>query len=427
MFFYIIPIGIIVVTTIVIVVARCGFKKRRLVRVEGYAEPGFKQVLRVFRKHHEQGLEAGSAFSVYYKGKKVVDLWGGYANVEAGDPWQQDTMSTFFSATKGVVALCIAVAVDRGYIDYDQKVADLWPEFGQNGKKDITVRQILNHEAGIPMTSQPLDLDVIKDNTKVGKIVASSVPLWKPGETHGYHSLNFGFVLSQIVQRVDPSHRTVGVFFREEIAKPFGIDFFIGLPKEDCCRVANIISPSPLYDMVKMLCISRYRKFALAMFNKNSLTSKVFRCNRNITSFQKMATDEFRSSEIPSVNGIGTARGLARLYAIMANGGEFEGKKLLKKETLQKIIAGRTKTRFDAIMLMDTQWCLGLHPHYNTVSKLKLDNVFGHNGFGGQGGFFDPVNNLSFAYVTTKLSPYAVGDDPRYSSLVDATYNSIHI
>ncbi|XP_070561915.1 beta-lactamase domain-containing protein 2-like isoform X1 [Ptychodera flava] len=355
-------------------------KQQRRVRIDGKAESAFQEVVRVFSEQHEQGVEVGSAFAVYYKGKKVVDMWGGYASIIPEEPWQQDTMSTFFSATKGVAALCIAVAVDRGYLDYDQKVAHYWPDFAQNGKEDITLRQILNHQAGVPMTQTAMDLEMLKDHDAVGEVVAASELLWKPGTAHGYHSLNYGFILSQVLQRADPEHRTMGVFFHEEIAKPFGIEFYMGLPKEEIPRVASLVPPKPLYSMLRMLFSSRYRNFMRAMFNKESIPSKVFRNNGKITTFPKMATTEFRCSEVPSVNGIGTARGLARLYAILANGGELDGKRLLSQEAVETIMTSCTEEKLDTVMMTKTKWCLGFHPHFNVISEVNLENVYGHKG-----------------------------------------------
>ncbi|XP_006819920.1 beta-lactamase domain-containing protein 2-like [Saccoglossus kowalevskii] len=415
------------VTTVVIILLSNIVTKKKPPRVDGHVDSGFEEVFREFRRCHEQNLDVGSAVAVYYKGKKVVDLWGGYADYEAEEPWQQNTMTMVFSATKGVAALCVAVAVDRGYLDYDQKVSHYWPDFAQNGKENITVRQVVCHEAGIPMTAEPLTFSMLEDQHALGETLASSKLLWEPGTKHGYHSVAYGLLLSQLIQRSDPKHRTIGEFFREEISKPYGIDFHIGLPKKEHYRVARILVPSPFtltLHLLQMLTSSRSYKFAMAMFNPRTLTSKVLRSTNHIVSLPKMNSLKFRSLEIPSLNGIGTASGLAKLYGIVANSGTL-GKTLLSEDTIELFTSKCTPVRMDQIIMLQTQWCLGLHPHFDTIPQLNLKGVYGHNGYGGQGTFFDKANNLSFAYVTTKLSAYGMGEDPRYVAMVTAIYSSI--
>ncbi|XP_077998648.1 beta-lactamase domain-containing protein 2-like [Glandiceps talaboti] len=415
---------LIAITAITVTFLPTLLRKQLPVRVDGSVEPGFEKVARVFRSNHEQGLEIGSAFSAYYKGKKVVDLWGGYANAEAEDPWQQDTMSMFYSVTKSVVALCIAVAVDRGHLDYDQKVAYYWPDFAQKGKENITLKQLVNHEAAIPVPSQTPNMQMVKDPDWLGKVLAASEPQWEPGTGSGYHVYTFGWLLSEVLRRADPKHRLVGQFFQDEIARPFGIDFFVGLPKEENYRVADIVAPS--IGIYQMLFYSKYRRVALQLLTQpDSLMARAMATDGVFGPPQRINTYSFRSLDIPAVNGFGTARGLAKLFGILANGGTFNGKKLLSKKWVDNF-AECTSPDIDLVTQMKSDgYCHGLLRHCSAPEGLNLDQVYGHYGHGGHSAFFDPEHNLAFSYQASLLSIFTYGEAPRYQRLIKALYDSV--
>ncbi|KAJ8049426.1 Beta-lactamase domain-containing protein 2 [Holothuria leucospilota] len=203
--------------------------------VFGTVAPGFEEVKVVFRENYEDNWdnrEAGSAFSVYYKGENVVDLWAGFADMEAKRLWKEDTMTVIFSTTKGLTALCAAMLADRGLIDFKKPVAHYWPEFAQHGKEKITVEQLLEHEAGLLATDSPLSYEILTNYTALDKILAETKPKWEPGTRHGYHGITFGPYVDAIVRRVDPEKRSIGKFFDEEVSKPFDIDAYIGAPLE---------------------------------------------------------------------------------------------------------------------------------------------------------------------------------------------------
>ncbi|XP_077864935.1 beta-lactamase domain-containing protein 2-like [Saccoglossus kowalevskii] len=334
-----------------------------------------------------EGLEAGSAFAVYYKGQKVVDLWGGYANCEAEEPWEEETMTMVYSCTKGVSAICIAVAVERGYLDYAQKVSHYWPEFAQNGKENITVKQLVNHEAGLPVLSQPVTIEILRDRELLLKVLAESVPLWEPGTTHGYHVISYGWLLSGLLQHADPKRRTIGQFFREEIAKPFVV-----------CRIDCVCMWTLISSVMCILCSQE----------------EVFNSYR------------YQSLESPGAGGIGTARGLAKLFGIIANRGEWNGKRLLSNDLVKKFTECNEE-RLDEVIHIKSSFSYGMYPHAEVKGGIpfSLDRIFGHNGHGGQGSFFDADHNLSFAYVTSKLSSFGHGGDERYMALVKSTYDCL--
>ena len=173
-------------------------------------------------------MKQGAACCIYYQGRKVVDFWGGQRS--PGHPWQEDTLGLTFSVTKGMAAAALVVAHSRGLFDLDAPVARYWPEFAQGGKDHITVRQLLTHQAGLISVDEPLTVEKLADHDRLAHILARQKPAWQPGTRHGYHTLTLGWYQSELLRRVDPHDRTIGQFFQDEIAKPLGVEFYIGLP-----------------------------------------------------------------------------------------------------------------------------------------------------------------------------------------------------
>ena len=213
----------------------------RTTDVGGDVDEGYGKVADAFRRNLGSGKEIGAAVAVYRDGHKVVDLWGGYRNGDTRAPWEQDTLVNVFSTTKGVASLAVAVAASRGLIDYDARVADYWPEFAQAGKAEVTVRQLLGHQAGLVAIKPPLTLADIADPEVLSARIAMQTPAWPPGTRQGYHAVTLGWYESELIRRVDPQKRTLGRFFSEEIAGPLELDFHIGLPASvDRNRVARL-------------------------------------------------------------------------------------------------------------------------------------------------------------------------------------------
>ncbi|XP_002734808.1 beta-lactamase domain-containing protein 2-like [Saccoglossus kowalevskii] len=394
------------------------------VRTDGKVDKWFDEVARVFREIHEEGLDSGSAFAVYYKGNKVVDLWGGYENVETGKQWKQNTMSMTFSVTKAMVALCMAVAVDRGYADYNQRVAHYWPEFSQQGKGNITIKHVLNHEAGIPMTTERMTFDIAKDHSHLAHILETAKPMWPAGTSSGFHFLTYGWLVDQVIRRVDPMHRSLGQFFHQEIAQPFDIDFYIGVPVNLHQHVADLQSTNTfeLFSLHPLL-QSLWSRTWKSLRYEDMASQTIIKGGDITWTIYKMNGEEYRSLEIPAFNGIGSARSIAKLFNILVNGGQYEGKTLVSPKTLINLTTCGEET-FDEIILDTAKWCNGMMSH-PVLQEIPMNRLIGHSGFGGQGAYFDLDNDLSFAYTTTTLSPSGFGRDKRYVSLLRATYNSI--
>ncbi|XP_038078603.1 beta-lactamase domain-containing protein 2-like [Patiria miniata] len=380
----------------------------------GTVQPGFEPVAKLFRENFENGVEyptGGSAFSVYYKGSKVVDIWGGYADSEAGRPWKEDTLTIVFSATKGMAALCMAVLVDRGHLDYDKTVASYWPEFAQNGKEKITVRTLLNHKAGLSEIGANVTL--LGDQDALGEFLARYAPEWQPGTAQKYHALSFGLYASQLLRRADPKHRTLGQFFKEEIAQPFGIDFHIGLPLELYHRYPRL-SWASAYMWFKEAITSRLmRQFIW----KRLMTGKLQAVFQPVQ-FNELMVPEILALEQPSAWGVGTARALAKVYGILANGGAtLKGQRLLSEAIIKKVMDEVKGTPVG----MD-----GSAVAFNLGFAIEKDaKRFGHPGLGGMHGIADPQRKLGFGYVSSFLSTYTTGRDHRFHPLLEETYKCI--
>jgi CubicO group peptidase (beta-lactamase class C family) len=200
--------------------------------IGGHVSSGFEAVRAAFADNFARRRELGGACCAYHRGQKVVDLWGGVRNKHTGDPWEQDTMVIVYSATKGLAAMTLAIAHSRGWLDYEQRVCTYWPEFAQQGKERITVRQLLAHQAGLYVLDEPVDRRLVTDLDQLANVLARQRPAWEPGTRQAYHAITLGFYESELLRRVDPEHRGLGQFFQDEIASPLGLDVYIRLPED---------------------------------------------------------------------------------------------------------------------------------------------------------------------------------------------------
>lgn len=384
--------------------------------VNGRVAPGFEEVRAEFERNFAERGEIGAAVAAYWRGEKVVDLWGGRRVPGGVEPWNEDTMVIVFSTTKGLSAMTLAIANARGWIDYDAPVARYWPEFEENGKATITVRQLLGHEAGLVFVPEQLTLEKLRDLDYLARLLARQTPEWPPGTRHGYHAMSIGLYMQEIIRRVDPARRTLGRFFHEEIARPLGIDFYIGLPPGiPDARLAKVKPLSPA------------RAIAAIRTTPLDLIPKVlwpWSLLRKSLAFVDLPWNERPSLEVevPAGNGVGTARAIARAYSAFAEGGAEFG---LTKETFAQLTA---PTEFaplrDAILGLPAHYSLGfLRPGPN-VAFGSSARAFGTPGAGGSFGFADPDARLGYAYVMNKMDFYLL-DDPREKALRDALYRAI--
>ena len=289
--------------------------------VDGLVEPGWGKVREAFVANFEERGEVGAAVCVYLDGRKVVDLWGGTADPVSGRPWAEDSIVTVFSSTKGVTAMGANLAIERGLIDPDATVASYWPEFAAAGKDSITVRQVLSHQAGLPLVEDDLSLEEALAWEPVVAALAAQSTLWEAGTQHGYHMRTFGWLVGELLRRT--TGRTPGTFLREEVTRPLDVDFWVGLPEELEPRVATLVPPS------------RSLKEALAPLGDSLLLARVFTNPGGHFDYDDMWNRrELRACELPSSNGIGDARGLARLYAGCIGDG-VDGQRVLAASTVE--------------------------------------------------------------------------------------------
>ncbi len=390
--------------------------------VRGYVAEGFEDVRDEFRANFERRREVGAAVAAYVDGEKVVDLWGGWANPRRRVRWGEDTLVLVYSTSKGLAAMTLALANSRGWLDYDERVAAYWPEFAENGKAAVTVRQLLGHEAGLPAIDERLDIDKLKDFDALAELLARQKPAWKPGTRHGYHGLSLGWYEGELLRRVDPKHRTLGRFFAEEIVKPLGLEIYFGLPESvDHRRVARIQRARSPRELAELRNLPRPMLAAFA--NPRSLTARAF-MNPRVWSPADLDRRVYRTVESPASSGIGKVRDIARAYSALACGGEEMGISRATFEELCRPASAPTKGWHDEILKVDTAFSLGYIKPSSLFRFGSSERAFGHPGAGGSFAFADPDRRVSFAYAMNRMGMH-LNNDPRELALREALYRCL--
>jgi CubicO group peptidase (beta-lactamase class C family) len=391
--------------------------------IGGGVDEGYGKVADVFGRNMSSGQEVGAAVAVYRDGRKVVDLWGGFRNGITEAAWEQDTLVNVFSTTKGVASLAVAVAASRGLISYDASVADYWPEFAQGGKDAITVRQLLSHQAGLAAIDPPLTLHDLANPTQMAAKLAAQVPAWTPGTRHGYHAVTLGWYEGVLIRRTDPAGRSLGQFFAEEIAKPLGLNFYIGLPASvHRDRVAYLHAWSRA-QLLWHLNTWPPRTVA-ALFNPFSLTARAVTIAKGITGLADFNREDLRVVEMPAANGTGTARSIAKLYGGAATDGSEIGLTLNTLDALKKPALPPTNGVRDKVLHVDTSFSLGFGKPASLSIFGSSDNAFGTPGAGGSFGFADPDTGIGYGYVMNRLG-FHLASDPRELALRHVLFHDI--
>lgn len=378
--------------------------------VHGYVAPGFEGVRDAFEANFNPALatpETGATVAAFHRGKLVVDLYGGFVDKARKRAWARDTIVNVYSTTKGVAAACTTLLEGRGQIEYKAPIARYWPEFAANGKDKISVETMLSHQAGLSGVRTKLTLEDLFDHDKVARILAAAEPLWPPGTQAGYHAITWGFLVNELIRRVDG--RTIGRFLREEWGDPLQSDVFIGLPESEDRRVAEMIAPlgEPTQSLAEP---SELLKLTLL----NPMIEPEVPNRR-----------DWRAAELPSMNATANALGLARLFAPFASDGMFENRRLLPVGT----VARAARHRWDGVDVnigIRVRWGAGFYGNNDFRWYGPNDGAFGHSGWGGSCAFADPVNELAVAYAPNQMDANLHGD-PRSIRLVDAIYAGIGI
>ncbi len=380
--------------------------------MHGDVDPRFAAVRDAFADNFARHGDVGAACAVYHRGRRVVDLWGGLADRDRGTPWERDTLALVFSTTKGIAATCVLRLVERGLLDLDAPLARYWPEFAANGKGAIPVRWALCHKAGLPAVDATLTMDEVLAWDPVVAAIAAQVPAWEPGTRHGYHARSFGWIAGELVRRVTGT--TLGRMFADEIAGPLALDFWIGLPAREEHRVAALIPAPPPEDPDVRALLDR-------VMSPETLLGRVITGPSNLFAYDaRWNRRALHAAEMPSSNGIGTARALARMYAALAH--EVDGVRLLRSETIA--LARTTQAEGpDAVLGLPTRFGVGfmLPP---ALSLAAAPTALGHPGAGGSLGFADPEAEIGFGYVMNQMQLGTTGD-PRSRALVEAVYAAL--
>lgn len=384
-------------------------------RIEGSARPDFEPVREAFLENFERRKELGAACCVYYRGEKVVDLWGGIRNAATGEPWEEDTMVIVYSTTKGIAGLAMALAHSRGLFDYDERVSTYWPEFAQQGKEKITVRQLLAHQAGLFALDVWPDIRLVEDPDRLAQVLARQKPAWEPGTRQAYHGITLGFYESELLRRVDPKHRTLGRFFQEELADPLGLDFYIRLPDT---LPDSRLAKTQRFDMASAFFALPFPTL-LAALNPRS---RFRRCLWGSELPEKSEHIYRRNFEVPAGGGVGTARAAAHVYGVFATGGKELG---LREETLRQLMASPippARGFRDACLKVEIPFSLGFAKPSRKV-PFAHPGAFGAPGTGGSLAFADPEARIGYAYFPNRMGAGLA--DPREIALRTAMYRSI--
>ena len=383
------------------------------VDIQGICDARFEGVREIFARSFASGADLGASVCVLWEGEPVVDLWGGHADEARSRLWARDSLVNVFSTTKGMTALCALRLVEEGRLDLDAPVARYWPEFAAAGKASIPVRYLLNHQAGLPAIRPELASDALYDWSVMVEALAAQDPWWEPGSKHGYHAITFGFLVGELVRRI--TGRSIGTYFREELAAPLGLDFHIGLPEIHEDRVVGLVE-GPVHE-------SEGPNLMEAIFAEpDGMLAKAF-LNPPI---DPMVVNEraWRAAEIPAANGHGTAESLARIYSVLATGGSLDGVHVLHPETIER---ARTEESYgaDAILPLVSRFGVGFSlPPAEEPTGPNLQ-AFGHAGMGGSYGQADPEYRMGFGYTMNLMHTGAWLVDPRPRALLQGVYEAI--
>ena len=372
-----------------------------MTEIQGHVSAGFEPVRDVFAETFEAGEELGAGFAAIIDGQTVVDIRGGHTDRSKSQAWDENTIVPVYSTTKGVSALVIASIIGTLEEGYETPVSEIWPAFGANGKADVTIGEVLSHQAGLVGFAEPIDPDLWLDPEGLADALAGLEPLWEPGTAHGYHPSTWGYLAGAIVKRI--AGRSLGTILKEDFCDPAGIDFQIGLPEADDGRVAEIQRPKAMPELGEL---NEFKK--IAFLKKWSSPGRT--------------GGEWRRMEQPAANGHGTALSVAQLYGIYANGGQLNGKQLIPEESFAALTGRRTIGQ-DLILPFVTEFAAGVMRNNLGIYGPNPDTL-AHSGWGGSLALGDPDRHLSAAYVMNRQSNHLQGD-PRARRLVDALYGCL--
>ncbi len=384
-----------------------------------YAD-GFEPVARRFASHLREGAEIGAGLTVYHRGRCVVDLWGGEADVARGTAWDQDTRVVVFSVTKGLAAMALALLADRGRLEWDAPVATYWPEFAQRGKESIKVRTLLNHQGGLAALDERLTMDDCVREDRRGRLVGAlerQRPIWEPGRGQGYHAITFGMYARELFERI--AGERMGAFLRRELFEPLGAEVSLGTPAELDPKVAALYPPATWRRVLFMLAATlrggtTEARVTRATLARDSISRRAFLNPRpgrgGLGEYNELPV---RRAELAWASATASAHGIARAYLPFAGAGSFGGRAYLRSSTLEPVHRRQGWSERDAVLQKPLGWSQGFLKEETSLFSPNRES-FGHAGMGGALGWCDPVAQIAFGYVMNRLdwrvrSPRAVG------------------
>lgn len=375
-----------------------------MTEIHGHADPRFAGVRDAFAANFARGEDVGASVAVTLGGELVVDLWGGHADAAKTRSWQRDTIVNVYSTTKTMTALCALLLADRDELDLAEKVAHYWPEFAANGKADITVAQLLAHSAGLSGFAEPVAAADLYDWDKATALLAAQAPFWAPGTAIGYHAITQGYLVGEVVRRI--TGKSLGTFFRDEIAGPLGADFHIGLAASEDDRVAELLPPPPGGSIADITS----RPLTVNMATNPPINPRDTR------------TRAWRAAEIPAANGHGNARSVALVQALLANGGVVGGKRLLSEAGARRALEPQIKGE-DMVLGGPAHFGLGFGLNGGAV-PLPHDECCYWGGYGGSIIIIDMKTRSTIAFMMNKMASTTVGDMRGYG-LAMATWQAL--
>ncbi|RAO36560.1 Esterase EstB [Micromonospora noduli] len=364
-------------------------------QIHGDVDDRFGRVADVFRDNFTSRGEVGAAVTVYVRGRKVVDLYGGVADTRTGRPWSAHTPVVVFSCTKGILAICAYLLAQQGRLDLDAAVTRYWPEFGQHGKADIPVRWLLTHQAGLPAVDRSLTLDEVLAWDPVIKAIEAQAPLWKPGTAHGYHSMTYGWLVGEVIHRI--TGQLPGAFFADTVAGSLGLHTWLGLPAAESDTVAWGLAPPPDPD-----------PFVDPVAERGITMGGAFAFPADADGLVSFNDDAIRAAGVPGAGAVSTAEGLARLYAACVS--ELHHGPLLTAASVDDAVVVRSRGQ-QRHGPPDTgqRWGTGFLLHSPPARPLLGERSFGHDGAGGNLAFADAEHQVGFGYVVNQMR--GMGDE----------------
>jgi CubicO group peptidase (beta-lactamase class C family) len=374
--------------------------------VHGHCDSRFSQVADALADELTNGEELGASIALDVDGELVVDVWAGHADRAETVPWRQDTIVNFFSCTKTLTALAALIAIDRGLVDAFAPVAKYWPEFADNGKQDIEVRHLLSHTSGVSGWEAPFSIEDIYDWEKATSRLARQAPWWPPGTASGYHAVNYGHLIGEVIRRA--TGKTLKEFVRDEIAQPLGADVQIGARHEDYHRIAELIPPPPLDLPLDAMPVDHPMLKTFASFPPDANGAEI------------AASEGWRRADIGGANGHGNARGLARALSPISLGGTAKGVQLLSPDTIDMIFEEQSNGP-DMVLMIPLRFGIGFGlPCPASVPAIPDERICFWGGWGGSMAVMDPDRRATLTYVMNKMGPGTTGTARtiRYAELI---------